>query len=72
VKELEIIRSITGVATKTAAPFPGEPGDYRNLESYEKVLAHAGFDPIIHQSGKFEGISMLSITLISFLASVAH
>ena len=59
-EELEILTSIRGVATKTAAPFLAELGDYRNFQSYKKMLAFAGLDPTTHQSGKFEGMSMIS------------
>ena len=44
----------------TAAPFLAELSDYRNFSSYKKILAFAGLDPTIHQSGKFEGMSMIS------------
>jgi transposase len=59
-KELTILTSIRGIATKTAAPFLAELGDWRNFNSYKKVLAFAGLDPTIHQSGKYEGMSMIS------------
>jgi len=59
-EDLAILISIRGIATKTAAPFLAELGDYRNFASYKKVLAFAGLDPTIHQSGKYEGMSMIS------------
>lgn len=59
-KELTILTSIRGIATKTAAPFLAELGDWRSFNSCKKVLAFAGLDPTIHQSGKYEGMSMIS------------
>jgi transposase len=59
-EELTILTSIRGIATKTAAPFLAELGNYQDFKSYKKVLAFAGLDPTTHQSGKFEGMSMIS------------
>lgn len=59
-EEFEIITSIRGIAVKTAAPFLAELGDHRNFESYKKMLAFSGLDPTTHQSGEYEGMSMIS------------
>lgn len=59
-EEFEILTSIRGIAAKTAAPFLAELGDHRNFESYKKMLAFSGLDPTTHQSGKYEGMSMIS------------
>jgi transposase len=59
-EELKIITSIDGINTKTAAPFLAELGDLSNYKSYKKVIAFAGVDPSIHQSGKFQGNSKIS------------
>ena len=59
-EDLAILTSIRGVNVKTAAPFLAELGDYQNFTSYKKMLAFAGLDPTTHQSGKFEGMSMIS------------
>ncbi len=59
-EEFEILTSIRGIAAKTAAPFLAELGDYRNFESYKKMIAFSGLDPTTHQSGKYEGMSMIS------------
>ncbi len=59
-EDLKIITSIDGISTKTAAPFLAELGDPSNYQSYKKVIAFAGADPSIHQSGKFQGCSKLS------------
>lgn len=48
------------IAAKTAAPFIAELGDYRNFDSYKKMIAFSGLDPTTHQSGKYEGMSMIS------------
>jgi transposase len=59
-EDLDIIISLDGVNTKTAAPFLAEMGDYRNYKSYKNFIAYTGLDPSIHQSGTLEGISKLS------------
>jgi transposase len=59
-EDLKIITSIDGINTKTAAPFIAELGDRSNYKSYKKVIAFAGADPSIHQSGKFQGNSKIS------------
>jgi len=59
-EDLKIITSIDGISTKTAAPFLAELGDLSNYQSYKKVIAFAGVDPSIHQSGKFQGSSKIS------------
>ena len=60
VDDLEILRSIKGVGPKTAAPFLAEMGQVKNYSSYKKLIAYAGMDPSVHQSGKFIGMSKLS------------
>jgi len=59
-EELKIITSIDGINTKTAAPFLAELGGLSNYQFYKKVIAFAGVDPSIHQSGKFQGNSKIS------------
>jgi transposase len=59
-EELTILTSIRGIATKTAAPFLAELGTHQDFASPKKILAFAGLDPTTHQSGKFEGMSMIS------------
>jgi transposase len=59
-EDLKIITSIDGINTKTAAPFLAELGDLSNYQSYKKIIAFAGVDPSIHQSGKFQGNSKIS------------
>jgi transposase len=59
-EEFVILASIRRIAAKTAAPFLAELGDHRNFSSYKKMLAFSGLDPMTHQSGKYEGMSVIS------------
>ena len=59
-EDLEILRSIKGVEPNTAAPFLAEMGEVKNYTSHKKIIAYAGMDPSVHQSGKFVGMSKLS------------
>ncbi len=59
-EDLEILRSIRGVGPNTAAPFLAEMGEVDNYSSHKKIIAYAGIDPSVHQSGKFIGMSKLS------------
>jgi transposase len=58
--ELEILTSIRGINTKTAVPFLAEVGDIKNYSCYKKLIAFAGLDPSVRQSGKFVGQSKIS------------
>jgi transposase len=60
VDELDIITSIDGISTITGSTFLAELGDIQTFRSYKHVIAFAGLDPSIHQSGQYEGISRLS------------
>jgi transposase len=60
IQDLEILTSIKGVSTKTAAPFLAEMGQVGSFPSSKKLIAFAGMDPSVHQSGKFVGTSKLS------------
>jgi transposase len=60
VEDLEILRSIKGGGPNTAVPFLADVGDVKNFTSSKKLIAYAGLDPSIHQSGKFMGASKLS------------
>jgi transposase len=59
-EDLEILRSIRGVGPNTAAPFLAEMGEVNNYSSHKKIIAYAGIDPSVHQSGKWIGMSKLS------------
>ena len=60
VDDLKILESIKGVGPKTAVPFLAEVGEVKNFASHKKLIAFAGLDPSVHQSGKFVGASKLS------------
>jgi len=57
---LRILESIKGVGPKTAVPFLAEMGEVKNFTSHKKLIAFAGLDPSVHQSGKFVGSGKLS------------
>jgi transposase len=59
-EDLKIPESIKGVGPKTAVPFLAEMGEVKNFASHKKLIAFAGLDPSVHQSGKFMGASKLS------------
>ena len=58
--DLDILQSIKGVGPKTAAPFLAEMGSIENFGSYKKLIAFAGLDPSVTQSGQYIGTSRLS------------
>lgn len=60
IEELEIIKSIDGVNDITGTSFLAEIGDIKNFNSYKHIIAFAGLDPSIHQSGHYEGRSTIS------------
>ncbi len=51
------ITTIPGIATITGATILGEVGDIGKFSSAKKLVAFAGLDPIVNQSGKFENKS---------------
>jgi transposase len=60
VEDLTILRSIKGVGPKTGVPFLAEMGSVENFSSHKKLIAFAGMDPSVCQSGKYIGKSKLS------------
>lgn len=50
----KIITSIPGVGTITGAMIISEIGDINNFKSPDQLLAFAGLDPSVYQSGEFE------------------
>lgn len=52
-EEYEILRSIPGVGCKIAATLISEIGEIKLFSHPKKLVAYAGIDPRIHQSGKF-------------------
>jgi transposase len=59
-EDLKIVTSIDGISMKTAVPFLAEVGDINNYNCYKKLIAFAGLDPSVRQSGKFVGQSKIS------------
>jgi transposase len=60
VEDWKLLRSIKGVGPKTAVPFLAEMGSIENFSSPKKLIAFAGMDPSVCQSGKYIGKSKLS------------
>jgi transposase len=60
VEDLKILQSIKGVGPNTAVPFLAEVGEVKNYSSHKKLIAFAGIDPSVCESGKFIGISRIS------------
>lgn len=58
--EIKILISIPGISDITAAHFMAEIGDIHNFSSYQKVIAFAGTDPTIYQSGKVDRHNAIS------------
>jgi transposase len=52
IEDLEIIKSVDGVGDITGATFLAEVGDISNFKSYKSIIAFAGLDPSIYQSGQ--------------------
>ena len=59
-EDLEILKSIKGIGDVTALHFLAEVGDVRRFGNHRKLIAYAGLDPSVHQSGKFKGESKIS------------
>lgn len=53
-EEYEIIRSIPGIGGKIAATIISEIGDIDRFKNPKKLVAFAGIDPSVHESGKFK------------------
>jgi transposase len=60
IEDLEIVTSITGISNTTATSFLAEMGHVSNYSSHKKLIAYAGIDPTVYQSGKYEGASRIS------------
>ena len=50
-KEQYLLQSIPGVGPITAASFVSEVGDINRFKKPEQLVAYAGIDPRVHQSG---------------------
>jgi len=54
--DIDIMTSLRGIGEKTAASFLVEMGgDIRKFTDHKKLIAMAGLDPAIYQSGKHDG-----------------
>ena len=57
----DILNSIKGIGEKTAASFLIEMGgDIQQFDQPGKIIAMAGIDPAVRQSGKYEGSSRIT------------
>ena len=60
-EDMEILKSIRGIGDKSAMNFLVEMGgDISSYENYKKLIAMAGIDPAVYQSGKQEGRGKIS------------
>lgn len=53
-EEYRLIHSIPGIGDKIAATILSEIGDINQFENPKKVVAYAGLDPSVFESGKFK------------------
>lgn len=60
-EDMAILKSIRGIGDKTAMNFLTEiGGDIQIFSNHRKLIAMAGLDPSVCQSGKYEGASKIS------------
>lgn len=60
-EDIEILKSIRGIGDKSAANFLIEiGGDINHYENHKKLIAMAGLDPAVYQSGQYEGKGRIS------------
>lgn len=55
IEEYTIIQSIPGIGEKVAATIISEIGKIERFDHPKKLVAFAGIDPSIFESGKFKG-----------------
>jgi transposase len=60
IEDLEIITSIKGISNNTATAFLAEIGNVRHYPTSKNLIAFAGIDPAVYQSGKYEGSGRIS------------
>ena len=60
IEDLKIITSIDGINKGTATTFLAELGTIRSFPSHKKLIAYAGIDPTVYQSGQYQGASRIS------------
>ena len=53
-REEQYLDTIPGISTTLAATILGEIGDIHRFPSLKQLVAYAGLDPTIHQSGQFQ------------------
>lgn len=56
--EFRLIQSIPGIGANLAARILAEIGDIRRFKGPNQLVAYAGIDPIIYQSGKNDGLHL--------------
>jgi transposase len=49
------LTTIPGISTTLAATILGEIGDIHRFDNLKQLVAYAGLDPSVHQSGQFQG-----------------
>jgi len=60
VEDLRIVTSIAGINNKMATTLLAEIGQISNYHSHKNLIAFAGIDPTVYQSGKYNGASRIS------------
>lgn len=60
VEDLRIVTSIYGINNTMATALLAEIGQIGNYLSHKHLIAFAGIDPAVYQSGKYEGASRIS------------
>jgi transposase len=60
VEDLRIVTSINGINNTMATTLLAEIGQIGNYLSHKHLIAFAGIDPTVYQSGKYEGASRIS------------
>ncbi len=59
-QDLDILLSIEGIGEITALHFLAEIQDIKRFQSYKQLIAYAGLDPAVYESGNFKGKSKIS------------
>ena len=60
IEEMEIVTSVDGIGEVMGATFLAEIGSIERFPSYRSLIAYAGLDPAVKQSGKFMGEGKIS------------
>jgi transposase len=72
IEDLELIKTIDDVKNITGTTFLAEMGEVSNFKSYKSLIAFAGMDPSINESGQHEGPSRISKRGNRHLRRVIH